>query len=49
MGKYAKFWLAAVGFAVVVLGHYAGVNNWLYPAVVSALTSAGVYAVPNAE
>ncbi len=44
--KYAKFWVAAIGFAVSMLTVHVPEASWL-PPLIQALTAAGVFAVPN--
>lgn len=50
MAKYRKALVALVPFATTLIVHFAGASSdvtFVWAAVVTALTAAGVYAVPN--
>jgi hypothetical protein len=49
VAKYRKFIVALVGAAVLIAGAALGEQSEEYQAIVTVLTSLGVYAVPNTD
>lgn len=50
MAQYRKFIVALVPLVTTLIAHYAGAGSdaeFVWAAVVTALTAAGVYAIPN--
>ncbi len=52
MQKYAKFWVAAIGLALMGLNMFFGIDfgvdaDAVYGFVIMALTAVGVISVPN--
>jgi hypothetical protein len=50
VAKYSKFIVALVPLVTTLVVHFAGADSdvtFVWAAVVSALTAAGVYVVPN--
>ncbi len=50
MKKYAKFLVALVPLVTTLVAHFAGEGSdtaFVWAAVVTALTAAGVYIIPN--
>lgn len=45
--KYAKWWTALTGAAVLIVGTIAGVDSSAYTTVVALVTALGVFFVPN--
>ena len=50
MARYSKFLVALIPLVGTLIAHFAGEGSdtaFVYAAVVSALTAAGVYVIPN--
>lgn len=47
MSKYAKFYTALAGAAVLIAGELLGVTSAWYSVIVSIVTALGVYQVKN--
>lgn len=45
--KYRKFIVAFAAFGITLLGHFVGVDSWLFQAVVAFLGATGVLYIPN--
>jgi hypothetical protein len=46
LGRYAKFWTAAIGMALTVASAKYGGTTWM-PYLIAAAGALGVYGVPN--
>lgn len=49
LGKYNKLWVALVGAVVIIAIRHFGADNMYVLDLISLLTAAGVYQVPNVK